>query len=108
MQKIQLTYNINKWNTEFSRSTWTRFFTLAELENYANKKSAGSLVARYLLKMQLIDFNFADDFLKIEVLNTKSGKPSLQISGVDNKEMLHIHFSLSHSKSDVAVLLVID
>lgn len=105
MKKVREIYSISVWGKENPKTEWKNYFTVKELNAFEKKRSLGSLVVRYLLKKILITQGIANDFLSIEIMNEKSGKPSLD---VDGQKQAHIHFSLSHSKTDVAVLVVIE
>lgn len=108
LNRTTQTYSIKQWNKEFLQSDWPTYFTQAELNFYGQKRSSGSLVARYLVKKYLFEQGFANSYHAIEILNSESGQPTLSIDGMDEKHLAKIHFSLSHSKTEVAIIIVID
>lgn len=105
VQSIRKTYSINDWVKEFPSHIWSKLFTPNEIDAYGRKKSKGSLVARYLIKKTIIEQGITNDFLNIEILNAENGRPVLSIFG-ENESGIHV--SLSHSKTDVAVIVVFD
>lgn len=109
MIKIKRTYNIEAWNKEISTSDYSLYFTQSEIECYSKKRSKGSLVARYLIKEILMEYiSGLSDFTAIEILNNSFGKPILKVEGSTQDVLNQIYFSLSHCKTEVAVLVVID
>ncbi len=82
------------------------FFTDNEMGRYAKRKGKGGLVARYLIKEILMDEFLDLDFKEIEILNTDGGKPEVHFLSAKPKK--NIFVSLSHTKTEVAVIVMID
>ena len=100
-------YSIEKLLSEIENYKQEELFFEEEISRYANKKSKGSLTARYLIKKILINEYNSLKFSDISILNNSTGKPVLNINNLKT-DIEKIHISISHTKEDVAVLIVID
>lgn len=96
-----------KW--EFIINSKDIYFTSKERELYA--KRFKSLIARYLIKKDLLDMLNRDDYYNIEILNNNYGKPYMKFGEKIKKELIRrqIHIgdiSMSHSKNYIVSLIV--
>lgn len=108
MHKFNQSNKITSFLSEIDENHYPEYFTIQEIEIYGKKKKKGSLAARQLLKRMLIEnFDNSINFTDIEILNNDLGKPILFIKNYKSSQLENIHFSLSHSKKEVAVLLVL-
>ena len=103
------TTSILSFTKEIEPSLYFDYFTQNEINRYAKKRKKGSLAARFLIK-RLIRKHFSQEveFTDIEILNDEIGKPTLCILGKSADEIKHIHFSLSHSQDEVAVVVIFE
>jgi phosphopantetheinyl transferase (holo-ACP synthase) len=112
MNKLQNnTYiaSIDDFMNTVNESVYPDLFTPHEIEAFGKKRKKGSLAARLLIKKMIrAHFNDQVPFTDIELLNNEFGKPILHIEGKSVEEISHIHFSLSHSKDEVAVIVIFD
>lgn len=108
MPKYTQTNKIETFTSIIHEGIYSEYFTIKEIEIYGAKRNKGSLAARQLLKNMLIKyFDKAMKYTDIEILNNKLGKPTLTIKDYLAEDISNIKFSLSHSKKEVAVFLVI-
>ncbi len=104
-KKIIKTAQINEFHNHIAPGNYELYFTTNELKKYASKKNNGSLLARYLLKKEIIAKSEQKlTFTEIEILNGKNNKPTLKIK--NNILPLKFSFSISHTKNEVAIILV--
>ena len=82
------------------------YFTGNEMKRYAKRKGKGGLAARFLIKEIIINEFPALDFKEIEILNADGGKPEVHFLSAKPKK--NIFVSLSHTKTEVAVIVMID
>ena len=103
------TITILNFNKEVESKSYPNYFTQNEINKYAKKRKKGSLAARFLIKKLIRNhFNQQVEYTDIELLNDDIGKPTLCISGKSDFEVKHIHFSLSHSQDEVAVIVIFE
>lgn len=108
MFKISQTFNLSTFETQVPEKDYGNYFTIDEISQYSKKRSKGSLAVRYLLKKIIIEhFEQSINYTDLEVLNSPTGKPELSFRKPLNKSE-RILFSLSHTKSTVAVLVVFE
>jgi phosphopantetheine--protein transferase-like protein len=86
-------------------------FTEQEISKYYKNENLQSLIARYLIKEIVGELNGKLDYLNIEILNNSRGKPILNLSEeikkcLENKKINNIQISLSHTKENIAAMLV--
>jgi len=107
--KITKTAKISEFEKQVKPADYPSVFTENEIDRYATKKSKGSLTARYLLKKEIIKtLNLHQTFTDIEIVNNNTGKPVLQFINLPGKNLPSISFSISHTKKEVAIMLVIE
>ena len=67
------------------------------------------MAARYLLKKEIIKtLNLQSKLTDIEIVNDNLGKPVLQFINQPHKNLPSFSFSISHTKNEVAIMLVIE
>lgn len=109
-QELTEIISVKEIETFFSKNSFHSFFTDDEIKAIQNKNKIKSLGARYLIKKAVLDYyHLEDSFKKIEIVSGKNGKPELILKDqlktvIQNK----IHISLSHSRSYISTLVVID
>lgn len=101
--------SIDDFMITVNESAYVDLFTPHEIDAFGKKRKKGSLAARFLIK-KMIRAHYNDQlaFTDIELLNNEFGKPILHIEGKSDEEVSHIHFSLSHSQDEVAVIVIFD
>ncbi len=105
--KYTQTINIEDFNKQINEICYVKYFTTNEISTFGQRRKKGSLAARYLIKKIIIKhFSNKLEFTDIEIMNNDLGKPILHFLKPINTNA--IHFSLSHSKSTVAVLVIFE
>ncbi len=108
-EKITKTAKISEFEKQVKPADYPSIFTENEINRYATKKSKGSMAARYLLKNEIIKkLNLEPKLTDIEIVNDNTGKPVLQFINQSDKNLPSFSFSISHTKNEVAIMLVIE
>ena len=86
-------------------------FTPQEIKIYHVNENLQSLAARYLIKEIINELSGMDNYLNIEILNNSKGKPILNLSFellkiLEERNVNNIQISLSHTKENIAAMLV--
>ncbi|NVO01710.1 MAG: hypothetical protein HXX09_03330 [Bacteroidetes bacterium] len=86
-------------------------FTPQEIKIYHVNENLQSLAARYLIKEMVNELSGGLDYLNIEILNNSKGKPILNLSfellkKLEERNVNNIQISLSHTKENIAAMLV--
>ncbi len=98
---------IQKFISEVPPEKYSQYFSSREIAIFGSRKNKGSLAVRYALKQKLKEiFNSTTPYNKIEILNKSNGQAILEWKSAPREKK--IHFSLSHSKEEVAVLIVVE
>jgi phosphopantetheinyl transferase (holo-ACP synthase) len=87
---------------------YTDFFTESEIARYGKRRGKGGLAARYLIKKILLEnASIEGGYTALEILNEESGKPVLKLQKPLFGNSENIHISISHTKHEVAVFVLI-
>lgn len=113
-KEFVLTCSVSELELVLREDSFNAFFTKGELEQAKTKNSIKSLGARYLIKEKLKELlNDEFSFLDVEIINDKTGKPIISYKSNFDKKLKasginKIEISISHSKNQVASLLIIE
>ncbi len=105
--KYTETISLSQFGEQVKGVRAEQLFHPDEIQLYGNENKPRSLAARWLIKQILIE-NFGGDLSHTDICITsqENGKPFLKI----NKEKIRntIHFSISHSRNYISVLVLIE
>ncbi len=104
--KITKIFFLEDFQKSVDKRKYKDFFTINEINQYASRKNKGGLAARYYLKNEIIKYcNNKIKFTDIEILNDKYGKPLLSVKN-KNIVVKDISFSISHTKTHIAIIII--
>lgn len=90
------------------------YFTGKELKSVENKNVIKSLGARYLIKKSILDYlNMNNEYLDIEIENTRDCKPFVSFGGkvkekINEQRIQNAQISISHSRNFVSTLVIME